>query len=75
MRASVKVNLTEPSPRGEFVEIETQAGTIRVYGGLAEARTGRNRILIEIEQADGWAIEFHHDKIMGRAEVRQTREG
>lgn len=69
----IKVNLTDPSDKGESVEVATPGGTVRVSCGLVQPATGRRVVLVEIEQADGWPVEVKRNTIMGRVEIRQVQ--
>jgi len=78
------IDLTGMEDRGRFVEIVTDAGTVRVNAGLIDMRTGGRVVTVEIEAAspaypqhkgDGdWDVAVRrHDPAAHRAEIALRR--
>jgi len=74
--ATIKIDLTDPDPRSEKVEIETPAGTITVWAGVCgPGPDSRDRVRVLFEEADGWSFGVrYNDRHMGEVEIIQERK-
>ena len=64
------IDMADPSPEGEIVEVKTPAGIIRVIGGVVEPATGKPRVVVEFSLLE-WQVELR--KTPGRTDAVLTR--
>ena len=67
-----EIDLTDPSDKGEYVEVRTPAGIIRVNAGLIKPATGQEVVVVELHQGLEWTMETAASP-SGRTDIKFVR--